>query len=297
MQALVGALVALLALGGVGWWQQGFLREQYHWHMAMGPSVLTVEQEKKQAAEQRSEFTECGTGCPRMVVVPAGKFTMGSPTSETGHDESENPQHEVTIAKPFAVGKTEVTVAEWDACVAAGACQKASDNGWGKGDQPAINVSWDDAKQYVAWLSRITGKEYRLLSEAEWQYAARAGTTTTYSWGDVIGKNNANCDGCGSQWDNKQTVPVGSFKPNAWGLYDMHGNVFEWVEDPWHDSYKGAPTGGSPWVEDGDANLRVVRGGSWNSVPQLLRAAGRVGSSADNRDDYLGFRLARTLNP
>jgi formylglycine-generating enzyme required for sulfatase activity len=277
VQALFGALVVLLALGGVGWWNQDFLREQYYWRRTMGPSVLTVGQEKEKAAKPGSDFKECATGCPALVVVRAGKFSMGSPEGDKDHSRDEGPQHEVTIAKPFAVGKTEVTFAEWDACVAAGGCQKAPDSGWGRGDRPAINVSWDDAKQYVAWLSRITGKEYRLLSEAEWEYAARAGTTTTYSWGDDIGKGNANCDGCGSQWDNRQTAPVGSFKPNAFGLHDMHGNVWEWVEDPWHDSYEGAPADGSPWVKDGDASRRVVRGGSWNNDPQSLRAADRGG--------------------
>jgi formylglycine-generating enzyme required for sulfatase activity len=202
----------------------------------------------------------------------------------------------VTIARPFAVGKTEVTFAEWDTCVVAGACAKASDS-WGRGEQPAINVSWDGAKQYVTWLSKITGKEYRLLKEAEWEYAARAGTTTAYSWGDDIGKGNANCNGCGSQWDNRQTAPVGSFKPNAFGLYDMHGNVFEWVEDSWHNSYEGAPTDGLRWVEDADASIRVVRGGSWYSDPQNLRAADRLGFPTDLRLNNIGFRLARTLNP
>jgi formylglycine-generating enzyme required for sulfatase activity len=178
-----------------------------------------------------------------------------------GRSEAEGPQREVTIAKPFALGKTEVTFAEWDACVAAGACPNAPDSTWGRGDRPVINVSWNDAKQYVAWLS--LSKKYRLLSEVEWEYAARASTTTTYSWGDDIGKGNANCRGCGSEWDSRQTAPVGSFKPNAFGLYDMHGNVFEWVEDPWHGSDEGAPTDGSPWVEGGTISGHVVRGGSW----------------------------------
>jgi formylglycine-generating enzyme required for sulfatase activity len=296
VQALVGALVLLLALGGVGWWKQGWLLEQYHWRWKMGPSVLTAEQEGEKAAKPGSDFKECATGCPTMVIVRAGKFMMGSPESEKDRSDNEGPQHEVTIAKPFAVSKFEVTFAEWDICVAAGTCLKASDNGWGGDDRPVMNVSWDDAKQYVAWLSRITGKDYRLLSEAEWEYAARAGTTTTYSWGEEIGKGNANCDGCGSQWDKKQTAPVGSFKPNAWGLYDMHGNVFEWVEDPSHD-YRDAPTDGSPWEKDGEASQRVVRGGSWFDNPQLLRSAYRYGLTTYYRNGSLGFRLARTLNP
>jgi formylglycine-generating enzyme required for sulfatase activity len=260
----------------------------------MGASVLTGEQEKDKAAKPGSDFKECVTGCPTMVVVPAGKFMMGSPNGEKDRLPDEGPQHEVTIAKPFAVGKTEVTFAEWDACVAAGACAKVSDNTWGRGERPVINVSWEDAKEYTAWLSRITGKEYRLLSEAEWEYAARGGARTEYSWGEQIGKGNANCNGCGGQWDNTQPAPVGSFKPNAFGLYDMHGNVWEWVEDTWHDSYEGAPVDGSAWLEGGDASIRVLRGGSWFDVD--LRAAVR-GWDFNNRNNNIGFRLARTLNP
>jgi formylglycine-generating enzyme required for sulfatase activity len=297
VQALAGTLATLLALGGVGWWNQDFLREQYFWRRTMGPSVLTGEQEKEKAAKPGSDFKECANGCPTMVIVRAGKFMMGSPESEKDRSDDEGPQHEVTIAKPFAVSKFEVTFAEWDICVAAGACLKASDTGWGRDDRPVMNISWDDAKQYVAWLSRITGKDYRLLSEAEWEYAARAGTTTTYSWGEEIGKGNANCNGCDSQWDNKQTAPVGSFKPNAFGLYDMHGNVYEWVEDPWHHSYEDAPVDGSPWLQGGDASTRVVRGGSWSSYPQGLRAAFRYWVSSGDRGLDIGFRVARTLNP
>ena len=130
------------------------------------------------------------------------------------------------FAKPFAVSKFEVTFDDWDACVAYGDCNPVvRDSGWGRGRQPVINVTWDDAQRYVAWLSRMTGRTYRLLSEAEWEYAARAGTQTAYSWGDEIGKGNANCHGCGSQWDRRQTAPVGSFAANAFGLYDMLGNV------------------------------------------------------------------------
>jgi formylglycine-generating enzyme required for sulfatase activity len=310
MQALVGALMVLLALGGVGWWNEEFLGEQYHrgeaflqekyyWRLIMGPSVLTVAQEKEKAAKPGSEFNECMTGCPTMVVAPAGKFMMGSPESEKERDENEGPQHEVMIAKPFAIGKTEVTFAEWDACVDAGACTKAadSDSNFGRGNRPVINVSWDDTQQYIAWLSRVTGKDYRLMSEAEWEYAARAGTTTTYSWGDDIGKGNANCNGCGSPWDFEQTAPVASFKPNDFGLYDMHGNVYEWVEDPWHNNYSGAPVDGSAWLAGGDASVRVARGGSWYVNPQFLRAAKRSRWPPGFRVIYLGFRLARTLNP
>ena len=290
VQGLVGALVALLTLGGVGWWNQDFLQEQYHWRWEMGPSVLSVEQEE--AAKPGSHFKECATGCPTMVVVPAGKFMMGSPESEKDRSEAEGPQHEVTIAKSFAVGRTEVTFAEWDTCVAAGAC-KAPEAAWGRGDRPVINVNWDDAKQYVAWLSRITGKEYRLLTEAEWEYAARAGSQTRFSFGDDELRLDRQV--WYSRNSDNRTQPVGRKAANAFGLHDMHGNVYEWVEDPWHDSYEGAPTDGSLWVKEGESR-RVVRGGSWLDGPQYLRAADRGAFSPGDRMIGLGFRLARTLN-
>jgi formylglycine-generating enzyme required for sulfatase activity len=230
-----------------------------------------------------------------MVVLPIGKFMMGSPEGQGLNEE--RPQHVVMVAKPFAAGKYEVTFAEWDACVSAGACFRPSDAGWGRGNTLVINVSWDNAHRYVDWLSRLTGKDYRLLSEAEWEYAARAGTTTAYAWGDEMGKGNANCNGCGSQWDNKQTAPVGSFKLNAFGFHDMHGNVWEWVEDVWHDNYQGAPTDAHPWIEDGARSLRVVRGGSWVDNPGLLRSAYRQRDDPGTGDTYSGFRVARTLGP
>jgi formylglycine-generating enzyme required for sulfatase activity len=231
-----------------------------------------------------------------MIVIPAGKFIMGSPENESDRNASEGPQHEVTVAKPFAVSKFEVTFEEWDACVAAAACPRVTDH-WGRGKMPVINVSWGDAKQYVGWLSDLTGKEYRLLTEAEWEYGARAGARRRYSWGDDPRTGNANCDGCGSKWDLRQTAPVGSFKPNAFGLYDMHGNVWEWVEDSWHENYDGAPTDGSAWLRGGDPSYRVARGGSWRNESELVRAAVRVRRNVNVRFDTLGFRVARTIRP
>jgi formylglycine-generating enzyme required for sulfatase activity len=288
--ALVGVLVLLLITAGIGWWKQDWLKEQYHWRVVMRPTVLTAEEERSLAS--KGEFSECAHGCPTMVVVPAGLFTMGSQDGEN----NERPPHTVTFAKPFAVGKYDVTFAEWDACAAADACARASDTGWGRENRPVINVSWDEAKRYVAWLSRMTGKEYRLLSEAEWEYAARAGTTTKYYWGNDVGQGNANCDNCGSQWDDKQTAPVGSFKPNPFGLYDMAGNVFQWVEDVHHSSYAGAPSDGSAWIEGrGD---REVRGGSWNNHADFyLRSTSRVYFTPGDRLFTIGFRVARTLTP
>jgi len=251
----------------------------------------------ERALKPKDTFKECDQ-CPEMVVVPAGSFTMGSPASEPGRDVDESPQHSVTIAKPFAVAKFELTFDEWDACVADGGCNayKPGDQGWGRGRRPVINVSWDNATVYVAWLSRKTGKAYRLLTEAEWEYAARAGSTTAYYWGDKLGKGNANCNGCGSKWDNAQTSPVGSFAANAFGLYDMAGNVWQWVQDCYHDNYNSASPDGLAWTSE-DCSGRVVRGGSWISYPQLLRSAGRFRNTPNDRGNLLGFRVGRTLTP
>ena len=156
------------------------------------------------------------------------------------------PRHRVTIARPFSVGVHEVTFAQWDACRRAGGCSHNPDGqGWGRGTRPVVDVSWHDAQQYVRWLSGKTGARYRLLSESEWEYVARAGTTTRYWWGGAIARSRANCDGCGSRWDGRQTAPVGTFRPNAFGLHDVHGNVWEWVQDCERGSYSGAPSNGT----------------------------------------------------
>ena len=210
MQALVGLLAVGIVAGLVGW----------------RPYVLTTQAER--ALKPKISFPGCPNGCPEMIVIPAGDFMMGSPKEETGRYEDEGPRHKVLIAKPFAVSKFEVTFEEWDACVAIGGCVQVSDSGMGRGTQPVTDVGWEDVQQYVAWLSKQTGQIYRLLSEAEWEYAARAGTDTAYSWGDKIGRGNANCNNCGSPWDDRQSAPVGSFAANKFGLHDMHGNVWEW---------------------------------------------------------------------
>lgn len=243
---------------------------------------------------------------PEMVALPGGTFVMGSPESEAGRDSDEGPQHAVTI-KPFAIGKHEVTFDEWDACVAAGGCNayRPDDAGWGRGRRPVINVSWNGAQGYVDWLAKATGKPYRLPTEAEWEYAARAGTTTPFALPppegsiDIAGKGLANCDGCGSAWDNKSTAPVGSFPANAWGLHDLHGNVREWIEDVWHASYQDAPVDGSAWTGgEGiiSSRFRVLRGGSWDDGPGGLRSANRFGILPEYRGSSLGFRVARTLD-
>jgi formylglycine-generating enzyme required for sulfatase activity len=220
-------------------------------------------------------FKECDS-CPEMVIIPAGDFIMGAPDGEEGSDPDERPQHRVVIPRSFAVGRFAVTFAEWDACVAGGGCKNflPGDRGWGRGRRPVINVRWEDAKAYVAWLSRKTGKPYRLLSEAEREYVTRAGTTTPFWWGASISSRQANYDakfpypagGEDKGEYRRQTVPVDSFDPNPWGLYQVHGNVYEWVEDCWHANYDGAPGDGSARTEP-DCADHVVRGGSWNFAP------------------------------
>jgi formylglycine-generating enzyme required for sulfatase activity len=246
----------------------------------------------RQAHLAGSEFSDTLSGGgkgPAMVVVPCGSFSMGS-TEET----NEQPVHVVSIAASFALAKYEVSFAEYEAFAKATGRSEPSDSGWGRGERPVINVSWDDATAYAAWLSQQTGKTYRLPTEAEWEYAARAGSTTKYPWGDEVGLNNANCDGCGSQWDNKQTAPVGSFAANAFGLHEMHGNVWEWVQDCYHSSYEGAPADGAA-REQCDSSSRVLRGGSWYTDPAWLRSALRHRLTASSTLNYLGFRLVQDL--
>ena len=240
----------------------------------------------------REALSSGGEG-PEMVVIPAGRFRMGCLSNDGDCLDEEKPVHQVSIAVPFALSVHEVTFGDYDRFTYP---NKVDDEGWGRGRRPVINVSWDDAKEYVAWLSAETGAEYRLPSEAEWEYAARAGASTKYGWGNEIGVNRANClgDNCGDQWE--YTAPVGSFAPNGFGLHDMHGNVWEWVEDCWNGSYAGAPSNGGAWLSV-DCTVRVLRGGSWLNSPRLLRAAYRDGDPTGSRFSIDGFRVARTLTP
>ena len=251
-----------------------------------------------QPGETFSDALASGGAGPEMVVVPEGSFRMGCVSGRDCEDD-EHPVHQVTIPQPFALSVYEVTFADWEACANAGGCSRhlpRDPAGWGRGNRPVNAMSWEDAQSYVSWLSRETGEVYRLPSESEWEYAARAGTATSYSWGNEIGWNRANCDGCGSQWDEEGAAPVGSFPANRWGLHDMHGNVWEWTGDCYNDSYTGAPGDGSAWLR-GDCAARVLRGGSWFDNPGFLRAADRSRYSTGNRSYYLGFRVARTFTP
>jgi formylglycine-generating enzyme required for sulfatase activity len=265
--------------------------------------VYPLTTEKEGALKPKDAFKECEV-CPEVVVIPAGQFTMGSPEAEESHLDPEEPQHLVTFAQPFAAGAFAVTFDEWDACLADGGCvgYRPLDQGWGRGRRPVINVSWHDAQAYVAWLSRKTGKTYRLLSEAEREYAARAGTATPFWWGTSISTEQANYDGNlvygrGPKGEYRQrTLPVESFQANPWGLYQVHGNVLEWTEDCSNDTYNGAPSDGSAW-NSGDCSRRVLRGGSWYYSPDFARSAFRVRLYSVNRTNTQGFRVARTLTP
>jgi formylglycine-generating enzyme required for sulfatase activity len=297
LQAAFIGMLLIISIAGIGYAAAtNRVRLQLLADLYLRRTVLSLDAER--ALKPLDQFQEC-TRCPAMAVMPSGSFTMGSPNTETAADSDEFSQHPVTIAEPFAVSKFEVTFDNWDTCYELGGCRiRPDDYGWGRGDRPVVGVDWDDAQQYVAWVSKQTGKTYRLLSEAEWEYAARAGTTTAYSWGDDVEPNGvamANCFDCGSQWDDKETAPVGSFAPNAFGLNDMLGNVWEWVEDCYHDSYDAAPNDGSAWTA-GDCKERVSRGGSWGDFPQvLLRTAFRLRTPPVNRYEGLGFRVGRTL--
>ena len=240
-------------------------------------------------------FRDC-PNCPEMVVIPAGRFRMGD--MDGGGDSDEKPVHEVRIAQPFAMGRYEVTFAEYDRYAQAAGKTKPDDTlNSGRGNHPVINVSWQNAQNYVKWLSQETGQRYRLPSEAEWEYAARAGSTTTYSWGNSPSGRHANAnEDVGWPSDGyKRTAPTGSFIPNQFGLYDMSGNVWEWVEDCWHENYARAPVDGSAWVSGGNCSSRILRGGSFNSFPARVRSAFRNGLGAALRTSSDGFRLARTL--
>ena len=286
------------------------------WILALG----ACDAERGDASERQpsagERFRDCPY-CPAMVVVPAGSYRMGSVAWENERQDDEDPAHDVTFAKPFALGVYEVTVAEFGRFVAetgysaASSCRGSASSwrnpGFGQsGGHPVVCASWQDAKNYAEWLRSRTGEAYRLASESEWEYAARAGTTTPWPWGLGEADQCRHANGADASTDyswkagcndgHSRTAPAGSYAANAWGLHDMLGNAFEWTEDCWNDSYTGAPSDGRVW-EDGDCTKRVLRGGSWIARPSVLRSADRSRSAAGNRNDSIGFRVARTLAP
>jgi formylglycine-generating enzyme required for sulfatase activity len=237
---------------------------------------------------------DCPT-CPELVVVGTGEFVMGN---KTGGLNGDAPLRRIEMDHQFAVSNSEVTFAQWDACVADGGCGGYSpdDKGWGRANRPVIYVNWQDAQAYVKWLSQKSGQTYRLPSEAEWEYVARAGTTGDYWWGDEIGVNQANCANCQSQFDGKKTAPVGSFQANSFGLFDTVGNVWEWVEDCYaKDTYKTHRSYPAPYENGYNSCNRVLRGGAWDLVSQGASASFRYNASINLRSNAVGFRVVRDV--
>jgi formylglycine-generating enzyme required for sulfatase activity len=256
---------------------------------AAAPGTAAQAHEQSTLAQRAGKaFRDC-PGCPQMVMLPAGEFEMGDP--ENGFAR---PQHRVQVAA-FAIGRYAITFDDWAACVTAHGCsgRTLADGGYGRGSRPVINVSWNDSQEYVRWLARRSAHAYRLPSEAEWEYAARAGTTNAYYWGSAVGSGHANCIGCGSRWDNHGTAPVGSFAPNPWGLSEMLGNVSQWVQDCWHGDYAGAPADGRAW-EMQDGCIRVQRGGSFLSTASNVTTAARYPCVVQCRSPGNGLRVARS---
>jgi len=320
VQIAIYTLLLGIIAGLIGWINQAYIKEQWTWYAIMRPYAMknfrpyVLASTAERSLKPFASFRECVGNCPEMIVIPSGSFVMGSSQTEQSRFDSlpkrmgdndlqnheagglsnEGPQHKVVIAQSFAVSKFDVTFAEWDACVSVGACVKKGDAALGRDTKPVVTVSWVGAQQYALWLSWMTGRSYRLLTEAEWEYAARAGTTTVYYWGDEVGKGNASCMGCGGE-ETKQTSPVGSFPANPFGLYDMAGNVWQWVQDCYSRNYDQAPTDGSASA-DQDCVYRVARGGSWNLGPEYARSAIRFRFPSTYQAINRGFRVARTLN-
>ncbi|NMG74870.1 SUMF1/EgtB/PvdO family nonheme iron enzyme [Aromatoleum diolicum] len=236
-----------------------------------------------------TEIKDC-PACPVVIGLPRGEFVMGSNTD----DPTERPAHRVSIAQPFAIGKYEVTNEQWAACVDGGGCPRLSGDANAVKNAPVRDLSWDDARQYVQWLSKTSGKSYRLPTEAEWEYAVRGGTSTRYWWGGQMRTGHANCKACGEPWTADGPVSVGSFAANPYGLYDMNGSVWEWVSDCWHNSFKGAPEDGRSW-DEANCRVRVIRGGSWRDGVDYMLSSTRFKYDASVRHSQNGFRVARDV--
>ena len=294
-----------------GSYQVSAMAERYSplsetWQVSENNTRLVLELESigpEPGGTFRDPLADGGEG-PLMVVLPTGRFAMGCLSNDSDCHDTQQPVHDVILPNNFAMAVYEVSFAEYDRYVQATGARRPGDEGRGRGNRPVINVDWEEARAYAGWLSEQTGRNYRLPTEAEWEYAARAGTTTKYSWGNEASHEQANygqdecCEGLAQGSDRwEYTAPVGSFPANGFGLYDMHGNVWEWTQDCWHDSYRGAPTNGQDWegANGGNCDRRVVRGGSWSSDPGLLRAAARGSLRVSNRFGGLGLRLVQDL--
>jgi formylglycine-generating enzyme required for sulfatase activity len=238
-----------------------------------------------------STFSDCA-GCPEMVAIPPGPTLIGALSSEKGSQSDERPAVPVQIKQAFAISAREITFDQWQRCVDDGGCRdyRPDDEGWGRGQRPVIFVSWDQALAYAAWLSRKTGQSYRLPTEAEWEYACRAGAATRYAFGETVSADKANFGR-----SKGGTVPAGTYPPNAWGLSDLHGNVWEWVEDVWSPGHRGRPDDQRPRLDGPDPDTRTVRGGSWDDPPHRVTCASRNRKDRDQRENEIGFRVARSF--
>jgi formylglycine-generating enzyme required for sulfatase activity len=230
-----------------------------------------------------------------MVVLPTGSVTMGASDSDPDRTPYEMPSHRVSVNYPLAVGRYELTFAEWNMCAMAGGCRRDVSTPSGHAQHPVVNISWQDAQNYLAWLKKITGFEYRLLTEAEWEYAARANHQTRYAWGNEVGKQRASCSDCLTSWKEKDTFVVGAFPENDFNIFEMQGNVREWVSDCWHENYEDAPQDGSAWLNSCSEGRRVTRGGAWNMPSLDLRVSARGRETWTQVSDNLGFRIARVV--
>jgi formylglycine-generating enzyme required for sulfatase activity len=272
--------------------------------MAADRCIETIVAGAPRCLKPGDTFRDCDA-CPEMVVIPAGRFRMGSPKDEPERGPREGPLREVTIPRHLAIARYEVSFDEWEACLADGGCERyrPDDIGWGRGKQPVIHISWHDAHTYNDWMTKKSGQRYRLPSEAEWEYAARGGTTTAYWWGNRITPDDANYKWSES-WNGSPTrrftntmLPVASHKPNPFGLYNVHGNAREWVEDCLHETYRNAPIDGSAWGAEnrGDCTRRMLRSGNYVSHPKRIRSAFRLGLKPEFRIEATGLRPVRDL--
>jgi formylglycine-generating enzyme required for sulfatase activity/class 3 adenylate cyclase len=278
----VAAVVLVCVLAGGGWYFWPVPSNAPRESAAVTPPAAPaspVVADTPPPEPAKAPFSE-----PELVALKGGTVAMGS-----NDDPSERPVHRVTVP-PFAIGKYPVTVAQWGECVAAGVCVAIAA---GDPEAPMTNVSWDDAQTYLRWLSKAANRNYRLPSEAEWEYAARGGTDTKWWWGNHLTDGEANCRGCGEPYDPRQPAKVGRFPPNPFGLYGMGGGVEQWVADCWHQDYAGAPADASAWVT-GDCSSHVLRGGSWRSDPSYLRSSSRGQYDTSVRYMTHGFRVARS---
>jgi len=264
------------------------------WVIALGLAVGALADAPAEGPRIFRDRLADGSQGPELVVIPAGRFEMGD--LQGNGDPDEAPVREVTLARPFALGRYEVTFEEYDHFARATGNPLLDDSGFGRGRHPVVNATWPDALAYVLWLSEQSGERYRLPSEAEWEYAARAGTRTGFWWGDEPQPGRANCSGCGTEWDGDRTAPVGSLPANPFGLHEVLGNLWEWTADCFHDSYQGVPSDGRAHVYR-HCGQKVVRGGSWVVPPRELRAANRWRIYPVAPSDEIGFRVVRELRP